>query len=246
MSNPMREKLKGNDVMLGLGIMYASPSCIEIMAPGWDWIWIDGQHGQHDLAAIRECVETTARAGLFSVARVPGHEPDFIRKVVATAADGIMVPLVDTADQAELVVDAARSAGENEDLLIVAQIETLNGVSEAAEIAEVEGVDVLFFGPDDMKMRMGLPMNTVITESEKLTDAMRQTARAALDAAKFAGGIAPTRAAIRMAFSLGYTLLVGGGDVPFLRSASPATAAEFRAALNELPPAAQAPDRGAY
>lgn len=253
MENMLLAKLRRNEVCLGVGLMYPNPNAIESMGKGWDWVWIDGQHGQLDYAGILHAVQVGRLSGLPSVTRVPGHAPDFIGQVLDTGTDGLMAPMVDAPDMAEAIVRAAyfpplgaRSYGgrrvidcggrdyylsANDQLLVIAQIETPQAVTKAHEIAAVEGVDALFFSSDDMKVRMGIPINTPPDESPELLKLMEQTARAALDAGKIAGCVAASAPALKNAVSLGYRLIVGGADAGFLRTASAAKLEELRAAL---------------
>lgn len=250
MVNDLHEKLKNGEVALGVGLTYPNPNCIESMAKGWGWLWIDGQHGQLDYATILHAVQVAQGAGIPTITRVPGHEPGFISMALDTATDGIMVPMVDTPEQAEEIVKAVyfpplgnRSYGgrrvidvrgmdyyktANEDLLVVAQIETPEALSRAEEIVAVDGIDVLFFGSDDMKMRLGLPIDTPIHEPKELRRAAEAVAAAARNADKIAGCVAATAVSFRHAVSQGYRLIVGGADIGFLRAASAAKLAELR------------------
>lgn len=254
MQTTLREKLTRGDTCLGVGLMYPNPNCIESMAKGWDWLWLDGQHGQCAYADILRAVQIAELVGLHTVVRVPGHEPGPIGLVLDTNAEGLMVPMVNTPDEARALVRAAcfpplgsRSYGgrrvidvagpeycltANDRLVLIAQIETLEAVANAAQIAAVEGIDVLFFGPDDMKMRMGIPINTPMEESSQLLQAMAQTADAALKAGKVPGCVSATPASIRRAADMGYRLIAGGADVGFLKTASAATLTKLRAALD--------------
>ena len=253
MANALLDKLRRDEVALGLGLMYGSPNCVECIAQGWDWLWIDGQHGQYDYTCIIHTVQVAELTGLSTVVRVPGHEAGAIALAADTGADGVMAPMVDTADEARAVVSASRFpplgrrsfggrrpidklgreyyADANQDLMVIVQVETVRAVENARETAAVHGVDALFFGPDDMKVAMGLPINTPIHESSALTEAMRRTARAARDAGKVAGCVAGTAELIKLAVSLGYRLIAGACDVPLLRQGAEARNAELRQAL---------------
>ena len=255
--NALLKKLKNGEPTLGVGLMYPNPNCIESMARGWDWVWIDGQHGQLDYATILRAVQVAQGAGIPTIIRVASHEPGLIGMALDTGTEGLMIPMVDTPEQAgEIVKDACfpplgnRSYGgrrvidvggrdyyktANNDLLLVAQIETLEAVSRAEKIAAVEGIDALFFGPDDMKMRLGLPIDTPINESEELAKAMQTVATAARNAGKITGCVTASAESLRMALSEGYRLLVGGADIAFLRTASASKLEELRSAIRSIP-----------
>jgi 4-hydroxy-2-oxoheptanedioate aldolase len=250
----LRGKLQNDQVALGLAITLPAPGMIEAIGAGWDWVWIDGQHGQMSYEAMLYLIRVADARGLAPVPRVPGHAYDTIGPVMDMRPAGIMVPMVDTPEQARQVVDAARfpplgkrSFGGrrmvdlegreyfrsvNKDTVLLAQIETPEAVENASAIAAIEGVDVLFFGPDDVKVRLGIPINTPVADSPKVTRAMERTARAARDAGKLAGTVATNSATLALAVSLGYRLLAGGQDVLFLREGSNAKLQELHRTLD--------------
>ena len=226
---------------LGLCIMYPAPGIIERIGPDWDWIWIDGQHGElgynDTLAAVRACNLIRRPA----IVRVPGHDPGAIGKALDMAADGVMVPMVDDPEQARQVVQAAkfpplgaRSYGGRRPIdltdrgyanqgraqpLLICQIETPLALENADAIAGVEGVDVILFGADDLCLRSGLPMDKTPPEG-CCDDARRTVAEAAGTHGKIAGGVFPSVAALRSAVKLGYRLIVGCADVGLLAAGS--------------------------
>ena len=248
------ERVKAGEIVLGFSLALPAAAIIEHACSGWDWLWIDGQHGQHDYRSMLECVRVADACVLAPIIRVPGHDPAVIGRALDMRPAGIMVPMIDTVDDARRVVDAARfpplgsrsyggrraidvegrqyAATADERMLLVAQIETAEAVRNAPAIAATEGVDVLFFGPDDMKVRMGIPIDASLTESPRLADALAQTAAAAQNAGKIAGCVAGSPDALKLAVSLGCRFLVGGGDVAFLRTAAPAKLAQLRAVLD--------------
>jgi 2-keto-3-deoxy-L-rhamnonate aldolase RhmA len=256
MNGPMidkfRELLAGGP-QLGLDIMYPAPGIIERIGPDWDWVWIDGQHGELDEGDVLEAVRACNLIGRPAVVRVPGHDMGVIGKALDTAAEGIMVPLINDADQAQAAVEAAkfpplgsRSYGGRRpiDLLgrgysdpdqpqpmLVCQIETPTGLENAEAIAAVEGVDVLFFGPDDMAMRAGLSMDAPRPEGY-FDEAMQRVADAARSQGKLAGGAFVTPKLLRQAADMGYRLIAAMADVLLLVDGSQQTARMARDALD--------------
>lgn len=238
-------------------VMYPAAGIIERIGPDWDWVWIDGQHGElgyHDiLAAVRACNVIDR----FALVRVPGHEAGPIGTVLDTDADAVMVPMVETADQAARLVEAAkfpplgkRSYGGRRPIdrhtrayahpdrpqpMLVCQIETHAGLDHVEAIAAVEGVDALFFGPDDMALRDGLPMDQP-RPAGHFDDALKTVADAANARGKIAAGVFPDEQGVRQAVNWGYRLIVGGGDVPFLATSSHARSQALRACLTNAQP----------
>lgn len=235
--------------LFGLCVCYSSPGIIERIGPDWDWIWIDGQHGEigpaETLALVRAC-DLIRRPALV---RVPGHDYGGIGRALDTGAAGVIVPCVDTAEQARDLVFAAkfppvggRSYGSrrsidlygrlysekaNAESLLVVQIETPLAIANVEAIASVPGVDALFLGPDDIMLRRGFAMNTPRTAAT-LGDDFRAVSAACRRHGKKAVAIGATTEMAALAAQLGFELIVGGADVGFLATGSAAAAAGLR------------------
>ena len=247
----LKERVARGDVVLGVALSYPATGIGEEIAQGWDFVWVDGQHGQMDYARMFECVRVMQGMGQQVLVRVPDHQSGFIGPVLDMAPNALMVPMVDTAQQAKDIVRVGRFSplgnrsfggkrpdtlfgreyyiGETDRILLVAQIETPEAVDNVQAIAAVEGIDTLFFGPDDMKIRMGAQIGTAIEESDELRAAMAKVARAAAQAGKTAGIVAGTPEAMKCAVAAGYRLIIGGSDIGFLRNGSRSQLAKLRA-----------------
>jgi 4-hydroxy-2-oxoheptanedioate aldolase len=223
---------------------------VERIGPDWDWIWIDGQHGEMDyndmLALVRAC-DLIQRP---SFVRVPSHEFGPIGKALDMGASGVIVPVVDTPDQARAVVHAAkfpplggRSYGgrrpvdlqgrtysdtANTDTLLVVQIESPQAIENADAIAATPGVDALFLGPDDVMLRRGYSMTTPRSR-ETLGKDMEAVAAAARKHGKLSVMVGVGAEMLTLSVSCGFNLIVAGGDVGFLANASKQASAEARA-----------------
>ena len=253
MPDPMRKKLRKDEVALGVSLTYPNPNCIESLARGWDWVWIDGQHGQLDYQTILHCVQVAELTGVSSLVRVPGHSFECLGPILDTAANAVMVPMVNTAEEARQIVRNAcfpplgsRSYGgrrvvdrdgrdyylaANRKLLLVCQIETPEAVENAGEIASVEGVGGLFFGAEDLRIRLGIANTTPINESKRLVRIMEKIAGAARNNGKVAGNIAHTAQLFKLSVELGYRLIRGGADIFFLTGGSRTKLQELREIL---------------
>lgn len=239
-------------IHLGLCVTYPEPAILERIGSDWDWIWLDGQHGllagqAHMLAMVRACNFIKVPAYL----RVPANETSWISLALDTAADAIIVPQIDTVEAAEKVVRAAKFpplgnrsyggrrpidlngrgyAGEaNSRTRVICQIESTEAVENAAAIAGVEGVDGLFFGPDDWALRQGLCLEPV--DRNLLVPAISQVAEACIQAGKdcFAPSAGADSAAAIAALGVNY--VVCGSDVGLLAQASRNTATTSRQAV---------------
>ena len=237
--------------LFGLCISYSSPGIIERIGPDWDWIWIDGQHSEPHRGDLPNLVRACDLIRRPVVVRTSGHDYGSIGHILDSGAAGVIVPCVDTEEQAHALVQAAkfpplggRSYGSrrivdlrgrnysdtaNENTLLIAQIESPLAITNVEAIAAVPGVDALFLGPDDIMLRRGLPMSMPRTP-ETLGDDMRAVIAAARRHGKRAVAVAVTPEMIRFAIELGYDLVTAGSDVGFLSKGS----AEARARVSEL------------
>jgi len=243
---------------LGMCYMYPAPGIIERIGPDWDWVWIDGQHGElgyNDiLSAVRACDVIMRPA----VVRVSGQSPGDIGKALDTVPAAVMVPMVDNADQARTIVQAAKFPplgsrsyggrrpidrlgrgyphGQEGEPLLICQIETPTGLDNAEQIAAVEGVDILFFGPDDMRLRLGHRMDGALPAGF-FDDALQRVAEAARAHGKIAGSTFGTPSALARGVEMGYRLIVCTADVMLLAEGSRAKSEMLRDALAGLPTA---------
>lgn len=236
----MRERLTEGCILLGLANTYPAPGIIEMMAQGWDFVWVDAQHGQLDLSDAAAGVRACERIGAASVLRVPTHDPGWLGRFADTAATALMVPLVNTVEEARAVVSALRFAplGQRsfggrrvidlwsetyfteQEPVILAQIETPEAVENVEAIAQIEGIDMLFIGTDDLKVGLGVDRTRDDLEYPELVDAIERTARAARQAGKWCGAVAKQPARVEWMKDLGYQLMAAGSDVGFLRAAA--------------------------
>lgn len=238
-------------VAWGVQLSYGNPCCIESMGRGWDWVWIDAQHGQHDHSGLLHAVQLCRLIGAASVVRVAGRSADVLGPVADTGVDAIMVPMVNSAAEARGLARACffpplgeRSYGgrrvidlegreyhreANDRLMLIVQIETPEAVACVEEIAAVEGVGALFFGAEDVKIRMGIPNSAGMLDAPEVAQAMERTARAARGGGKAAGCVAPPARDLQRAIAMGYNFMRGGGDVPLLAEGSRSRSRELSA-----------------
>jgi len=246
--NRLLEKLRAGKVVTGLGLTYPASGIIEGMCSGWDFVWVDGQHGQFSYDSALHALQAVRATGLDALLRVPGHEPGILGPYADLGPEAVMVPMVNNRRQAEAVVAALRfpPLGERSyggrrvvdldgrefyrerDLMVLAQVETPEALENVEEIIGTDGIDALFFGPDDMKIRMDLPITTTMINNERLLAAFRRTARAATDADKVCGGIAADAETARVCLDAGCRMLVVGADITFLRQGAAAAMAMIR------------------
>ena len=110
MSNPFRSRLRSGETLIGTMVTLPSPAVAELLAQvGFDWLFVDAEHGpleMGDILAILQAVGERAAC----IVRVPADDEAYIKRVLDLGAEGIIVPQVNTAEQAEHVVRCARYA----------------------------------------------------------------------------------------------------------------------------------------
>ena len=150
---------------------------IDLMGPiGFDAVWIEGEHGPVDFADIPDMSRACDLWGTSSVVRVNLNLPGVIYRTLDVGAQGIVVPHVNTADEARAVVDGAKfhplgnrgnftsrqgygvsdyAAKANDETLVVVLIEDVIAIDNLADILTVDNIDVFFVAPGDLAQTMG-------------------------------------------------------------------------------------------
>jgi len=224
---------------LGTWLSIGSPVIAELAADsGFDWLLFDLEHGCGSEAGLFPQLQAIRGSAAAAIVRVGAPHPDLILRALDWGAAGIMVPHVSSAAEAEACVQAAhypprgrrglsRSAraygyglrwpADPKSIptpLLMAQIETIEGVEQAHEIARVDGIDVLFVGPADLNFdlqaRPGLAVRTY-------EDCLKQVAAAAAEAGKACGILLHTAAELQSFQNLGFRWLAVSTDLSLLR-----------------------------
>jgi 4-hydroxy-2-oxoheptanedioate aldolase len=179
--NKLKTALQNGEVQMGLWLALANPTTAAIAAgAGYDWCLIDGEHGPNTVATILTQVQAMAGQGATVVARIPAKDEHIVKQVLDLGIQTILVPLVDTAEEARAIVastrygpDGIRGHGAgltrasdygaiedygstaNDQICVMVQAETQKAMDNLAEIAAVDGVDGVFIGPADLSADMG-------------------------------------------------------------------------------------------
>jgi 2-dehydro-3-deoxyglucarate aldolase/4-hydroxy-2-oxoheptanedioate aldolase len=184
--NPVKQTLADGGVALGTMIFeFNTPGIGRIAAlAGADFVVYDMEHSGWGIETIRLTMATTRAADLVPLVRVPATQYHLLSGPLDTGAMGLMVPMVETGDQAQMIVRSAKYPPEgargtafslahddfaeggdivetmrsaNAETLLIAQIETATGVEHADAIAAVDGIDVLWIGHFDLTASLGIP-----------------------------------------------------------------------------------------
>lgn len=255
--NGVKRKLEAGGLAIGLGVVHLRTVNVAGIAEqcGYDWLFIDMEHNTMSIdTAVQICVAALPTT-VTPIVRVPSHDPYHAARALDGGAMGIVVPHVNTADQARRVVDACKfpplghrsltapapqlgfaalpvaEAIEtlNRNTLIVIMLETPEAIDNADAIAAVEGVDVLLIGTNDLTAEMGIPGQyadeRVIAAYERMIAAARTHGKSAGMGGIYENGLMETY------ISMGVRMVLGGGDIGFMMGAARARAG-FLAGLN--------------
>jgi 4-hydroxy-2-oxoheptanedioate aldolase len=185
-TNPVKQKLREGKPSFGTWLSLDNLHTARVLArSGFDWLTLDLEHSAIDWSRAAAVFAVVADAGCVPLARVPEGNHHLIKRVLDAGAWGIVVPMVDTVQQARVAIAAAkyppvgnRSAGggmhslgfdatadeyfdrANEEILVVLQTESPTGVENAAEIYALPGCDAIFVGPVDLSFTMRRPDGT--------------------------------------------------------------------------------------
>jgi 2-keto-3-deoxy-L-rhamnonate aldolase RhmA len=251
MANPLKQMLLGTDRQLIAGwTMFASPLVAEAMAwAGYDFIVIDAEHSPLTQMGAVHSMQAVASTGSFALLRLADQSETGIKHIMDCGAKSLMIPMVETGAQAEALVKATRYAPEghrgfafmhrasrfgtdstyletaNDEVLLIAQIETPQAMEQLEDIAGTEGIDAIFIGPGDMSAAMGL-LGQV--SGDEVMRVMEDAARRAKALGVKIGGLAANPAMAKRLLAMGYDFVPVGNDIALLSRAAKAALEEVR------------------
>lgn len=201
--NTFKTALKQRQVQIGCWLGFADGYAAEIMGTtGFDWLLVDGEHAPNDLGSIRDQLAVLEHSASHPVVRVPIGETWMIKQVLDIGAQTVLVPMVNSADQARELVRACRYPPEgvrgvgaalarasqfssfsdyvdtaNAQICLLVQVESKAGLDALDDILAVEGIDGVFIGPSDLAADMGFGGNSAAPEVQTvIEDALRRIA----------------------------------------------------------------------
>ncbi|MFM9108868.1 MAG: HpcH/HpaI aldolase family protein [Chloroflexota bacterium] len=204
-ANHVRQRLAAGEASVGTWLSLPSPEAAEYVSRiGFDWLVADSEHNPQDVRTLALMFAAMAASGAAPMVRIPWNTPEHFKRMLDAGAWGVVVPMVNTREQAERAVEACRfhplggrSVGggrhalsfgtdastyyrnANDHILLVLQIEHIEGVENVDAIMSVPGVDACFIGPNDLAASMGLglgvPLESGIPELEQAIAHVRET-----------------------------------------------------------------------
>ncbi|MCH8922151.1 MAG: aldolase [Planctomycetes bacterium] len=235
--NPVKAKLRAGEAAWGTFVFEFNTTGIARIAAeaGAEFVLFDMEHTGWSIETIRTLMATTP-ASVVPLVRVPAADYHFIARVLDVGAMGIMVPMVESTEQAKQIVRAAKYppqgrrgaafgiahddyrggdimqtiASANREQLLIAQIETVAGLESVEQIAAVEGIDVLWIGQFDLTSSLGIPGQF---DSPAFKQAVERVSRACQDHGKTAGFMSLSTDEAERMLSAGFKMQAIGGDL---------------------------------
>ena len=220
-SNRTKQKLFAKQNVWGVFMQLPSPELVEVSAlVGYDFVVVDCEHGAISEDVAAHMIRAADAAGITPLVRVPRNEAPTILRYLDRGAQGIMVPQVNSVADAKRAVEASRYfpagrrgiapnrasdygltrdlkdalADVNAETLVLVQLENRIGVEHIAEIAQTEGVDVVFIGPGDLSQSLGKPAQFDAPElHETIASIIRACVQAQVPVGIYTGNSADAR-----------------------------------------------------
>lgn len=255
-SNVARERLERGELSLGVGIrVLRSVEVAKAMkTAGFDWLFIDLEHGALSIETASQMCLAGLEAGISPLVRIPNGEYSLATRLLDNGALGIVVPHVETAEEARTIVNRLRyppqghrgvfsimphfdykptadmTASLNRSNLIAVMLESASAIANAEAIAAVSGIDVLLIGTNDLCIEMGVPGDL---GHAKIVDAYACMIAACRQHLKWPGmaGVYDDKL-MQSYIDMGACFILAGGDLGFLMDGASKRAALLRKAQN--------------
>jgi 4-hydroxy-2-oxoheptanedioate aldolase len=243
-TNIFKARLTAREQQIGIWSMLASCNVLEVLTQSdYDWILLDTEHAPNELPMVLEQLRTVAQSTVQAVVRPPVNDPVIIKRLLDIGAQTLLVPMVDSPEDARKAVAALRyppegtrgvSAGTranrygrdtdyfeyaNREACLLVQIESVAGLNNLEQIAAVEGVDALFVGPSDLAAALGHLGNNKHPDVQKQIHAARARCHAA---GKPIGILMPDETLAAEYVKSGFDFIAIATDITLLRSGADA------------------------
>ncbi|MBU0798679.1 MAG: HpcH/HpaI aldolase/citrate lyase family protein [Alphaproteobacteria bacterium] len=249
--NDFKKALHGGKLQIGFWSALCSPMVADILSEaGYDWLVLDAEHSPNDpVDLMQQLMAMEHQSTTMPVVRVPWNDQVFIKRVLDVGARTILVPMIETAEEARAAVAASRYppqgmrgvAGSmrasrygriknyhkkaNAEICVLLQVETKPGLDALDEIAAVEGVDGVFIGPADLSAALGyLGDNRNPAVREAILGALARIKAAG----KSAGILAPVEEDANFWIEQGFGFVALGNDAALLARQAEALCARFK------------------
>lgn len=252
----LKQKFENETNIVSAWLSVGHPTVAEVTAAqGFDFVLIDTEHTAMSLETVENMSRgvDAAEGDTETVVRVPSHDPVRIKRVLDIGVAGIMVPMVETAAEAREIVKAMRyppsgirgvASGRateygddfqeyvetaNDSIVTIVQIESQQGIDNAADIAAVEGIDATFVGPADLSANLGIFAEW---ENDQLYEAIQQVIAAGESADVPVGTLVIDPDDIEQRVEQGFDYLIVGKDTSHLASANEEIREQYESVVN--------------
>ncbi|NMG71093.1 aldolase/citrate lyase family protein [Parazoarcus communis] len=251
--NRFKRALAAREFQVGVFLGLIDPYCAEIMAgTGFDWLMIDGEHGANDPRSVLAQLQAVAPYPVSAVVRTVDHDAARIKQYLDVGVQSLLVPMVESAEQASALVRAMRYPPEgirgvgtalaraarwngvegyftraDEEMCLIVQVESRAGLAALDDILAVKGVDGVFIGPSDLAASLGHLGNPGHPEVKTaVADALARI----VAAGRAAGVFSADPAAVQAYREAGAGFIAVGVDTLLLRNAAVQLAQRFKTA----------------
>ena len=248
--NTFKSALRQGRTQIGLWQALASPYSAELCAgAGFDWLVLDGEHAPNDVRSLLTQLQALAAYPVHAVVRPPVGDTVLIKQYLDIGVTNLLVPMVETAEQAQALVRAVRyppagvrgvgaalarvsqfgriadyTANADDEICLLVQVENVAGMQNLDAIAAVDGVDGVFIGPADLAASMGFRSQPRHPDVVAIVDAAIKTIR---QRGKAPGTLMADEVEAKRLLDLGYQFMAVGADVTLLAKATSDLAARF-------------------
>lgn len=248
----LKKKLRQGEAVNGCWLNLGNSLTAEIVGlAGFDWVLIDLEHGAGNEKDVLSQLQALEHTNTAAIVRVESAQKQRIHRVLDVGAEGVMCPHINNAEQANMVVKGLRyppegsrgvakmirasafgknfteySSNANENIVGVVQIETTESLNNLDGIAAVDGVDVLFIGPADLTMSLGIFGQF---DHPVFKDAIAATVNAANKAGKATGILLFNPDDYSKYYDMGIRMIACGSDATFVAEGAAAIAGKLKA-----------------
>lgn len=253
--NLFKQRLAAKERLIGCWLATGSDYIAEVMGTaGFDWLVIDGEHAPNDIPSIRAQLTALAASSSEPVVRLPIDDARLIKQALDIGAQTLLIPMVDSAEQARAIVRACRYppdgmrgvgaalgratrfaavpdyiATANEQICILLQVESVKGLKNLDAIASVDGVDGIFIGPSDLSTDMGFAGQS---DAEPVKAAIKDALAAIRVAGKAPGILGTTQEAAQRYVDQGAQFVAVGVDLLLMVQNARGLSAKWRGAVD--------------
>jgi 2-keto-3-deoxy-L-rhamnonate aldolase RhmA len=239
-TNLARKRLLGGGLISGPSLYFPAPEIAEEAAQhGFDFVWLDWQHGAWSESSLNAALASFVHVDTVPLVRTLGPDAAWIGRMLDLGALGVIIPMVDTAEQCEAIVRAAkfpprgsRSAtglrtayhaghsyfdyteNANDEILTIVMVETPRGVSNVRQMMAVPDIDCILIGPYDLSRSVGVPMGD--PQAEEL---VQEVLKASKESGVAAGYVTNSPAEAEMRAAQGFRMICPGHDITTLTEA---------------------------